>query len=733
MSKMFNVWKSKSVMRYIIVFSTVMILIFLAMGTYLYRFYYGTIYNDFLASNESELENIAVRHENEMQMIEDITLQMSLETDIINFRLEDKPEKSIKLKERLYQYTIVSRFFDFIFYCYHEDHYLFNQTTSLDIDFFLNQGIVLEEEGRGLLKDYLYDDQAGLKVIPEQVSGGYLLGNYPMADKSTIYLMPVVPSRTGTMAFVINERYYDELLESVPDEKRQSFILFEGREIVSRGSLEPDREAFLREAASLGKGQKRVALDGEKYLLSVTQSASGLTYCTLQSMDIFQDKILSQQWGILILLAVCSVPASLVIISVSRAVSSRVRKLNMLLERDQEDYYSLDSIESGIQMLTQSRKETVQDALNYRKTIFIRSFVKGDYPETEIYQAAEKAGLSLPGDQYIVVLMGNRGNSNESRAHGLMLAEIEKESLVDGYGVRLVNNSQSLFVLFGEKVPAIEQVLQRMLAYGREYCEDFIMAVSDYHEDYAESSKAYLEADAAFDSRFLMDNSEILRFGALGNTETAETFSDSCIGSLKNAIRTGNEAEMQRIVQDICSRLKRGNHSLITFRILCNDLIHMLLTEFQDSETDLKSVYNVFMLSQCLNIRDFKDVLCETCRLLMSNRISQDGTECMVSRAITYMQEQYSNPELNMSLLAEYLGISPVTLAVEFKNGAGVSPSDYLAGVRMEKAKELLGGKRMLVKEISLAVGYEDEHVFIRRFKRYTGKTPGQYRMERME
>lgn len=48
----------------------------------------------------------------------------------------------------------------------------------------------------------------------------------------------------------------------------------------------------------------------------------------------------------------------------------------------------------------------------------------------------------------------------------------------------------------------------------------------------------------------------------------------------------------------------------------------------------------------------------------------------------------------------------------------------------MEQAKKMLKETDLLIKEISLAVGYEDDHVFMRRFKKYTGKTPGQYRKE---
>ncbi|MEG2700898.1 MAG: AraC family transcriptional regulator, partial [Hungatella sp.] len=92
--------------------------------------------------------------------------------------------------------------------------------------------------------------------------------------------------------------------------------------------------------------------------------------------------------------------------------------------------------------------------------------------------------------------------------------------------------------------------------------------------------------------------------------------------------------------------------------------------------------------------------------------------------------QNYQNPDFNMSALAETLGVSGVTLAVEFKSSMGISPSDYLAIIRMERAKVLLKESQLRIKEVSVSVGYEDDHVFMRRFKKYVGKTPGEYRKE---
>ena len=182
-------------------------------------------------------------------------------------------------------------------------------------------------------------------------------------------------------------------------------------------------------------------------------------------------------------------------------------------------------------------------------------------------------------------------------------------------------------------------------------------------------------------------------------------------------------------MKDICDRLNGEKASLYAFRILYNDLMHTLLAEWKGDKTEFNDFYNVFTLSQCLNIQDFYELLCDACRMVIDNRVGIGiQNSDIVQKAITYMQDHFSDPGLTMNALAEYLQVSAVTLSVEFRNELDIRPSDYLTTLRMEKAKELLRETNMLIGDITLAVGYEDAHVFRRRFKQYTGMTPGQYR-----
>ena len=80
--------------------------------------------------------------------------------------------------------------------------------------------------------------------------------------------------------------------------------------------------------------------------------------------------------------------------------------------------------------------------------------------------------------------------------------------------------------------------------------------------------------------------------------------------------------------------------------------------------------------------------------------------------------------------MAEKLNISPGYLSAYFKIANGVNFLDYLHTFRINKAKDLLKLPTMRIQDVALKAGYNSVHSFIRTFKRYTGKTPSEYRTE---
>ncbi len=93
-----------------------------------------------------------------------------------------------------------------------------------------------------------------------------------------------------------------------------------------------------------------------------------------------------------------------------------------------------------------------------------------------------------------------------------------------------------------------------------------------------------------------------------------------------------------------------------------------------------------------------------------------------------YIREHYSE-ELSMQDVARAMNYSDAYFCKLFKQCFKVNFSAWLNEFRVEKAKEMLMTTRLSVREVSLACGYSDANYFARVFKRVTGKTPSEYRL----
>ena len=92
-----------------------------------------------------------------------------------------------------------------------------------------------------------------------------------------------------------------------------------------------------------------------------------------------------------------------------------------------------------------------------------------------------------------------------------------------------------------------------------------------------------------------------------------------------------------------------------------------------------------------------------------------------------YLQENYDR-QVDLSALAESLGVSAPYLSKLFHEQTGTSPMRYLTDLRMSRARKLLADSGLTVREIAVRVGYPDPFHFSRSFKNAVGVSPAQFR-----
>lgn len=79
--------------------------------------------------------------------------------------------------------------------------------------------------------------------------------------------------------------------------------------------------------------------------------------------------------------------------------------------------------------------------------------------------------------------------------------------------------------------------------------------------------------------------------------------------------------------------------------------------------------------------------------------------------------------------LASATRLSRTYFSHVFKEVTGINLQDYLAQVRLEKAKELLNHIDLKIKEIAHEAGFSDPNYFCRTFKKKTGLNPTNWRL----
>ena len=98
-----------------------------------------------------------------------------------------------------------------------------------------------------------------------------------------------------------------------------------------------------------------------------------------------------------------------------------------------------------------------------------------------------------------------------------------------------------------------------------------------------------------------------------------------------------------------------------------------------------------------------------------------------VDKAKEYINENYGK-DISLDDVSREVDISPYYFSKVFKEETGANFIEYLTNVRMERAKELLKGSELSMKEICANVGYSDPNYFSRTFKRNVGVTPTEYK-----
>ncbi len=113
-------------------------------------------------------------------------------------------------------------------------------------------------------------------------------------------------------------------------------------------------------------------------------------------------------------------------------------------------------------------------------------------------------------------------------------------------------------------------------------------------------------------------------------------------------------------------------------------------------------------------------------------KLARQFPERALAEAVRKYVERNYGWELPPSAAAQLFGGEESSLNRQFKQHVGIPLADYTVKIRMGRAEQLLPDDRLKLTDLAPLVGYDSSSHFVSAFKKYSGKSPKEYR-ERLQ
>jgi len=203
---------------------------------------------------------------------------------------------------------------------------------------------------------------------------------------------------------------------------------------------------------------------------------------------------------------------------------------------------------------------------------------------------------------------------------------------------------------------------------------------------------------------------------------------------LSTHVAAGNASDVLQIIHRMLQHLSKRERS-VEYRKMANDIVSEILLvlmsqgiEVGDLLSELAPYEQIKEFATKDQYLSFYGELIERAVALVNNK--KTDKDPIVDYVLAYM-ERHSGEDISQEDIASKLNISIGYMGKYIKNKTGKTFSEYLEDIRISKAKVILVETDDKIHEIANKVGYHNPNSFTRMFKRITGVTPGEYRLEK--
>ena len=249
---------------------------------------------------------------------------------------------------------------------------------------------------------------------------------------------------------------------------------------------------------------------------------------------------------------------------------------------------------------------------------------------------------------------------------------------------------------------------------------------------------SYKDALAALVYKFYTGNASVLYIKDIQpETETLQsTFFYKFQARLMNELKAGHTGTVMELMEQLFTRLAGPKLQIEYVQSICAEMIFTSARTLYEIDEDISQVLSdritimdkLYLQKNITGLKAYMLSLLHDLSAYVAGKNTSKNSR-IISKIRTLVQEGYAS-ELSISKISEEVFLTPNYISLIFKKETGETITDYITGIRIARAKELLRTTDLKVMEISELVGYENPHYFSTVFKKTTGLHPLKYRSE---
>lgn len=452
-------------------------------------------------------------------------------------------------------------------------------------------------------------------------------------------------------------------------------------------------------------------ITGRDYLFTLIPSQTErISYLSVTSLDGIYSRAGRVWLGFFAVMLLLSVPVMGFMLYISRKNLAPIRRMARELGGSED----METISSKVASLQGRAREMEKDALARVKSDLARGLINGQYKDAQAFRtAAQNANADIDRSVF-AALVAPLGTDTQEPG----------DEYVTCLTAPLGEGGLSAVLCFGDDENALLNFSAELLA---ELDEDAAVGMSRMYTDISAAPNAFLEATSAYESRFLMGEGRVIRFEQLPLSAVGGRKRDTA-GEIRQALKNNDLEAVSACLARFRDDAKSEGMSLYDFRQTYNDIMSEILSQAGPDGLPQGEMYSLMSLSACKSLSRLEELIYNACRAVIEARRAENADTSVADRLETIMLGMYTQKEFSLADTAAFLNISPWRLTVEFKAQKGITPTEYLTRLRMEKAKLLLKESDESVAQVAAQCGYQDASAFTRRFKQYASVSPLQYR-----